>query len=133
MKSRVGTSGFSYAEWKGGFYPKGTKSGDMLPYYASRLSTVEVNNTFYRLPRPPLLEGWRERTPDGFTFAVKASRRITHFKKLRDTGDLLDYLLQNLVVLGPRLGPILFQLPPTVRIDLELLRGFLADVAPRLV
>jgi len=131
MRSHVGTSGFSYPEWKGAFYPKGIKSGDMLPYYASRLPTVEINSTFYRLPRPPLLEGWRERTPEGFTFAVKASRRITHFKKLRDTGDLLDYLLSNLVILGPRLGPILFQLPPTVRLDLDLLRAFLADVAPR--
>jgi len=131
MHSQVGTSGFSYAEWKGNFYPKGIKSGDMLAHYASRLSTVEVNNTFYRLPRPPLLEGWRAKTPDGFTFAVKASRRITHFKKLRETGDLLDYLFSNLLVLGPRLGPILFQLPPTVRVDVDLLRAFLADVAPR--
>jgi len=131
MRSQVGTSGFSYPEWKGSFYPAGTKAGDMLTHYASRLSTVEVNNTFYRLPRPPLLEGWRARTPDGFTFAVKASRRITHFKKLRETGDLLDYLFVNLLVLGPRLGPILFQLPPTVRLDIELLRAFLEDVAPR--
>jgi uncharacterized protein YecE (DUF72 family) len=132
MRSQVGTSGFSYPEWKGSFYPTGTKSKDMLSAYAARLSTVEINNTFYRLPRPPLLEGWRTRTPDGFTFAVKASRRITHFKKLRETGDLLDYLFSNLVVLGPRLGPVLFQLPPTVRLDVDLLRAFLADVAPRL-
>jgi uncharacterized protein YecE (DUF72 family) len=132
MRSQVGTSGFSYPEWKGSFYPAGTKSGDMLSVYASRLSTVEINNTFYRLPRTPLLEGWRARTPDGFTFAVKASRRITHFKKLRDTGDLLDYLLSNLVVLGPRLGPVLFQLPPTVRLDAQLLRTFLEEVKPRL-
>jgi len=133
MRSQVGTSGFSYPEWKGTFYPAGTKSADMLSVYASRLATVEINNTFYRLPRTPLLEGWRARTPDGFTFAVKASRRITHFKKLRDTGDLLDYLLSNLVVLGPRLGPVLFQLPPTVRLDAQLLRTFLADVTSRVV
>jgi uncharacterized protein YecE (DUF72 family) len=131
MKSRVGTSGFSYAEWKGAFYPKGTKSADMLPYYACRLPTVEVNNTFYRLPRQPLLEGWRERTPEGFSFAVKASRRITHFKKLQGTGELLDYLLSNLAVLGSRLGPILFQLPPTVRVDHDLLAAFLGDLGPR--
>jgi uncharacterized protein YecE (DUF72 family) len=132
MRSQVGTSGFSYPEWKGTFYPKGTKAGDMLTLYAARLSTVEINNTFYRLPRPELLEGWRARTPDGFTFAVKATRRITHFKKLRDTGQLLEFLFANLVVLGPRLGPILFQLPPTVRLDLELLRTFLDDVRSRL-
>jgi len=132
MRSQVGTSGFSYAEWKGNFYPKGIKSGDMLTHYASRLSTVEINNTFYRLPRPEMLEGWRTRTPDGFTFAVKASRRITHFKKLRETSELLDYLFSNLLVLGPRLGPVLFQLPPTVRLDVDLLRAFLADVTPRI-
>src|SRR5688500_14567022 len=114
MRSQVGTSGFSYPEWKGTFYPKGTKAGDMLALYAARLSTVQINNTVYRLPRPELLEGWRARTPDGFTFAVKATRRITHFKKLRDTAQLLEFLFANLVVLGPRLGPILFQLPPTV-------------------
>lgn len=132
MRSQVGTSGFSYPEWKGNFYPKGTKAGDMLTLYAARLSTVEINNTFYRLPRPELLEGWRARTPEGFTFAVKATRRITHFKKLRDTGELLEFFFANLVVLGPRLGPILFQLPPTVRLDLDLLRAFLDDVRPRL-
>src|SRR5690606_31952872 len=116
MRSQVGTSGFSYAEWKGTFYPKGIKAGDMLGHYASRLPTVEINNTFYRLPKPELLEGWRARTPDGFSFAVKATRRITHFKKLRETGELLDAFFANLRLLGPRLGPLLFQLPPTVRL-----------------
>lgn len=132
MRSQVGTSGFSYAEWKGTFYPKGIKAGDMLGHYASRLPTVEINNTFYRLPKPELLEGWRARTPDGFSFAVKATRRITHFKKLRETGELLDAFFANLRLLGPRLGPLLFQLPPTVRLDLDLLRAFLDDVQSRL-
>lgn len=131
LESRVGTSGFSYAEWKGVFYPKGIKSQDMLSHYASKLSTVEINNTFYQLPKLALLEGWRDRSPEGFLFAVKASRRITHFKKLRETGELLDYLLSSLRTLGSRLGPVLFQLPPTSRIDLDLLRAFLDDVAER--
>lgn len=131
MRSYVGTSGFSYAEWKGAFYPKGQKSADMLSFYASRLSSVEINNTFYRLPQASMLEGWRDKTPETFRFALKATRRITHFKKLRETGELLDYLLAGLDALGSRLGPVLFQLPPTQRLDLPLLRSFLDDLGRR--
>ncbi len=125
MRAFVGTSGFSYAQWKGVFYPPRLKNAEMLEYYSNRLSTVEINNTFYRMPRQALLESWRDRTPEGFRFAIKASRRITHFRKLSQTTELLDHLLSGLGVLGSRLGPLLFQLPPTLRADLELLDGFL--------
>lgn len=128
VRSYVGTSGFSYPEWKGVFYPAGLAAGDFLSYYATQLSTVELNNTFYRMPRKSVLTSWREKTPEGFCFAVKASRRITHFKKLRETAELLGYLSAGLEELGPRLGPVLFQAPPTLRADIDLLRSFLDEL-----
>jgi uncharacterized protein YecE (DUF72 family) len=132
VKTFIGTSGFSYKEWRGHFYPEGLKPADYLAYYSQKLGSVEINNTFYRLPRQTMLESWAERTPASFRFAIKASRRITHIKKLRDTRELLEVLGGALEVLGPRLGPVLFQTPPTLRADLGLLRDFLDDVAEEL-
>jgi uncharacterized protein YecE (DUF72 family) len=102
----------------------------MLGYYAEQLGTVEINNTFYRLPRASVLAGWATKVPEQFRFAVKASRRITHFQKLADAGELLGYLFEVLGALGPKLGPVLFQLPPTFRADTALLTAFLEQLPP---
>ena len=123
----TGTSGFSYKEWKGSFYPEKLPANKMLAYYSRQLRSVEINNTFYRLPRAELLEKWATQVPDEFSFVLKASRRITHMKRLKDAGDPLDYLVTTAVgALGPRLGPLLFQLPPYLRVDVERLSDFLA-------
>ena len=111
----VGTSGFSYKEWKGTFYPEKLPAADMLSYYAERLNAVEINNTFYRMPSVQLLEGWRAKVPDGFSFTLKASRRITHQKRLKEAGDPLSYLLETSQTLAAGRGPILFQLPPYLK------------------
>lgn len=124
----VGTSGYSYKEWKGGFYPKGLPDGDMLRSYAERLPAVEINNTFYRLPKESVLEGWAEQVPPGFRFVLKASRRITHNKRLHDAGDETKYLYQTARSLGRRLGPILFQMPPNFQKDLTRLQEFLGHI-----
>ena len=102
---RCGTSGFSYDAWKGVFYPEGLPAKKRLEHYASRLPAVEINNTFYRMPRASVLEGWAERVPAEFRFALKVSRRITHFKRLKDAGEELGYLLETVKSLGDRLGP----------------------------
>jgi uncharacterized protein YecE (DUF72 family) len=125
MRLSVGTSGFSYAEWRGPFYPEGLPASGMLAFYAERLPAVEINNTFYRLPKPSVLESWAGQVPESFRFAVKASRRITHQKRLRDAGDETRYLLDVTRALGPRLGAILFQLPPNLKADLDRLDRFL--------
>ena len=125
----AGTSGFSYAEWKGIFYPERLPNKDMLSFYALKLPSVEINNTFYRMPRKSVLEGWASQTPDGFQFTIKASRRITHFKKLKDAAELLEYLISGILELGTRKGPVLFQLPPTMKADVPLLEDFLATAA----
>ncbi|MFN8177923.1 MAG: DUF72 domain-containing protein [bacterium] len=123
----VGTSGFSYDEWKGCFYPEDLSAKDRLTYYASKLPAVEINNTFYRMPKASLLEGWAEQVPERFRFVLKASQKITHFKRLKaDAADETAYLLKTAAVLGARLGPILFQLPPNMKKDVERLDGFLA-------
>jgi uncharacterized protein YecE (DUF72 family) len=126
VELRVGTSGFGYAEWKGPFYPRDLPAGEMLAFYAARLPAVEINNTFYRLPKAELLAGWAEQVPAGFRFAVKASRRITHLKRLREAGEETSYLLRACEALGERLGALLFQLPPQLRADRERLAAFLA-------
>ena len=125
----AGASGYSYKPWKGSFYPKDLPDADMLGFYAERLPTVEINNTFYRLPKASVLETWAATTPAAFRFILKASRRITHIHRLKDTGELTDYLFKTADSLGPKLGPILFQLPPNLKKDLERLQRFLADVA----
>jgi uncharacterized protein YecE (DUF72 family) len=125
MKLQVGTSGFSYKEWKGSFYPEDLPAKEMLRYYASRLPAVEINNTFYRLPQKSMLENWKEQVPAHFRFSLKASQRITHFKRLKDVEDETKYLLENAGALEDRLGVVLFQLPPNMKKDLPRLEAFL--------
>ena len=126
MKTFVGTSGFAYKPWKGKFYPAGLPDREMLPFYAARFDTVEINNTFYRMPADPVLARWREQVPEGFSFSIKASRAITHFSRLKEAGDAVAFLFERLDSLGDKLGPVLFQLPPNLRLDLPRLRDFLA-------
>ena len=125
MTLYVGTSGYSYKEWKGSFYPEKIPAKEMLTYYATRLPAVEINNTFYRLPQKSMLENWKEQVPAGFKFSVKASQRITHFKRLKETEEETRYLLDTAAALGDRLGPVLFQLPPNMKKDLPRLESFL--------
>jgi uncharacterized protein YecE (DUF72 family) len=114
----AGTSGYAFKEWKGGFYPKELKDDGMLGYYASKFPAVEINNTFYRLPKQNVLLDWAAQVPDTFTFALKASQRITHYARLKEEcADTVDFLLKNTESLGDRLGPILFQLPPNMKKD----------------
>ena len=128
MAVRVGTSGYNYPEWRGSFYPAGFPTARMLPYYAERFDTVEINYTFYRMPSPKTVAGWAEETPAGFTFALKASRRITHDARLRDVAEPLRYFLDVARGLGPKLGPLLFQLPPYFRFDAARLADFLGTL-----
>ena len=125
MKLNVGTSGYSYKGWKGSFYPERIPAKEMLGFYASRLLAVEINNTFYRMPKVSVLETWASQVPADFRFAIKASRRITHFKRLKEVGDEIGYLLQTTRALGDRLGVLLFQLPPNLSFDLPRLAAFL--------
>lgn len=120
-----GTSGFSFDEWKGHFYPIGLAPDDRLRHYASRLHSVEINNTFYQMPKPALLERWRDTVPGDFRFALKAPRRFTHSQPLKAEGDALERFLAAAAMLGPKLGPVLFQLPPFLRKDAPLLAEFL--------
>ncbi len=132
MKLWTGTSGFSYKEWKGNFYPEDLPAARMLEYYAQRLDAVEINNTFYRLPRTEMLAKWTTQVPEDFAFVLKASRRITHMKRLKDADEPLGYLAKAAVEgLGDRLGPVLFQLPPYLKKDVERLKDFLAIVPTR--
>ena len=128
MNLYVGTSGFSYKGWKGPFYPEKLADNEMLGYYGTQLPAVEINNTFYRMPKAEVFEGWAAKVPESFRFSIKASRRITHFKRLKDTGEILDYLLTGAGALGERLGVLLFQLPPNFRADLERLKGFVGTL-----
>jgi uncharacterized protein YecE (DUF72 family) len=123
----AGASGYSYKEWKGSFYPADLKPDAMLGWYAERLPTVEINNTFYQMPKTSMLENWAHSTPEGFRFAIKASRRITHMARLKaDTAaDSVAYLYKNLATLGHKRGPVLFQLPPFLKKDLARLSEFL--------
>lgn len=128
MHLYVGTSGYSYKEWKGSFYPEKLPAKEMLAYYASRLPAVEINNTFYRLPQKSVLENWREQVSADFRFSVKASQKITHFKRLNNAADETKYLLDAATALGDHLGPILFQLPPNMKKDLPRLESFLNNL-----
>lgn len=125
MTIRIGTSGWHYAHWVGPFYPPDLPSEKMLSFYATEFETVEVNNSFYRLPKAKTLFAWRDGTPDSFTFAFKASRYITHMKRLREADGPLTNMIDHAHSLDPKLGPILFQLPPKWRVDAERLRQFL--------
>ncbi len=113
----IGTSGWQYAHWRGGLYPRGMGTAHWFDRYAESFHTVELNVTFYRQPRPAVFEGWARRAPDGFLFAVKASRFLTHIRRLRDPRDSLDRLMEGASRLGPHLGPILIQLPPDMRAE----------------
>ena len=122
----VGTSGYVYVHWRRGvFYPQGLRQREELRYYAERFRTVELNNSFYRLPAPESFDRWREAVPDDFRYAVKASRYITHVLRLRDSAESVALFLERAERLGPKLGPILFQLPPTYGADVLVLRRFL--------
>jgi uncharacterized protein YecE (DUF72 family) len=125
----VGTSGYNYPEWRGTFYPEKFSTDKMLAYYAERLPTVEINYTFYRIPTEKLLAGWAAGTPEHFTFTLKAPRRITHDSKLRHCEDLLQTFCRTAKTLGPKLAALLFQLPPTFRRDVDVLRSFV-DLLP---
>ena len=126
MKLWVGTSGYSYKPWVGKFYPERLAAKEMLRFYATRLPAVEINNTFYRLPKESVLQSWAEQVPDGFRFVLKASQRITHMKRLKEAGAEVEYLFRLARVMGPKAGAILFQLPPNLRKDIERLKNFLA-------
>ncbi|HVR00561.1 MAG TPA: DUF72 domain-containing protein [Polyangia bacterium] len=132
MRIYIGTSGFSYAPWRGTFYPEKLPAAKMLAYYAERLDAVEINNTFYRMPAPEMLAKWAAETPAGFQFALKSPRRITHEKKLADVADVLTRLRGAAGTLGDRLGPVLFQLPPFMKKDLPRLQEFVAQLPPGL-
>jgi uncharacterized protein YecE (DUF72 family) len=121
----IGTSGWHYDHWRGPFYPEDLRPGDYLGFYRQKFHTVEINNSFYRLPSEKALADWRESVPAGFIFAVKASRYITHMKKLQDPETSLAPFLERVRLLGNRLGPILFQLPPRWRFNEERLHDFL--------
>jgi len=129
MRLRAGTSGYAFKEWKGSFYPQDLKDDAMLGYYAGKFPTVEINNTFYRLPKEHVLQEWAAQVPEPFTFAIKASQRITHHARLKpECASAVEFLLKNTSALAARLGPILFQLPPNLKKDTDRLRAFLATL-----
>ena len=131
MNLYVGTSGYSYKEWKGTFYPEDMSEKEMLRFYAQRFQTVEINNTFYRMPKPSVLEAWAEEVPSDFKFVLKASQRITHMQRLKNTDDSLAYLLKVATTLKEQLGPLLFQLPPYFKKDAPRLQDFLRLLPPQ--
>jgi uncharacterized protein YecE (DUF72 family) len=125
MDAQVGTSGYSYKEWKGKFYPADLPAKEMLPYYAARFRSVEINNTFYRMPSPAAIANWAAVAPAGFTFALKAPQRITHQKRLKEVSDVVLTFARIASGLGEKLGPILFQLPPFMKKDVPRIEDFL--------
>lgn len=130
MNVLVGTSGYSYKEWKGTFYPEDLPAAKMLSFYADHFNTVEINNTFYRMPVPAMLEKWAKEVPERFVFILKAPQRITHQKRLVDAGEDVRVLFEAADMLGAKLGPVLFQLPPFSKKDSAKLRDFLR-ILPR--
>ena len=127
----VGTSGYNYPEWKGSFYPSNLPAAKMLPYYAERFPTVEINYTFYRMPNEKLTEGWAAQTPSPYKLTLKAPRRITHDSRLKNCGELVNAFCRVAGSLGDKLGALLFQLPPNLKKDLALFDAFLAELPPR--
>ena len=127
----IGTSGYNYPEWKGSFYPADLPAAKMLPYYAARFPTVEINYTFYRMPTAKAVDGWLAATPPHFRFTLKAPKRITHDARLRDCADRVRQFLETAAVLGPKLGALLFQLPPNLKKDVALLESFVDSFPPR--
>jgi uncharacterized protein YecE (DUF72 family) len=125
MKAYIGTSGYAYKEWKGSFYPKDLPQKGMLRYYGERFQSVEINNTFYRMPSASVLQGWAADVPRGFKFVIKVPQQITHFRRLKAADHLVSDLLEVVDTLGRRLGPLLVQLPPNMKKDVPRLRDFL--------
>ncbi len=126
MKLLAGTSGYAFKEWKGNFYPADMKDDGMLGYYAGQFPAVEINNTFYRLPKEHVLAEWAAQVPDTFRFSIKASQRITHFARLKpECASAVEFLMKTTATLGAKLGPVLFQLPPNLKKDFDRLRQFL--------
>jgi uncharacterized protein YecE (DUF72 family) len=121
MPLLIGTSGFDYKDWRGSFYPRYIRPNERLAFYAEHFATVELNVTFYRMPAARTFRGWRDAVPDGFVFAVKASRYLTHIKRLEDPRPSVEYLMERASLLGDRLGPILLQLPPSLQADFDRL------------
>ncbi len=128
MDTLIGTSGYSYPAWKGRFYPKKMPAKQMLPFYASHFSTVEINNTFYNMPTPELVQSWADEVPATFRFAIKAPQRITHHLRLKNAGEPLRELWSCVEPLAKKRGPILFQLPPNMKKDVAVLATFLAEL-----
>jgi uncharacterized protein YecE (DUF72 family) len=133
MNIWVGTSGYNYPEWKGSFYPQKLPAAEMLPYYAGRFATVEINNTFYRMPTEKAVGGWNAATPERFRLTLKAPKWITHDARLRDCDVPVQRFLAVAATLGPKLGALLFQLPPFFKKDLAVLDAFLDILPPRLM
>jgi uncharacterized protein YecE (DUF72 family) len=131
MNIWVGTSGYNYPEWRGSFYPEKLPAPKMLPYYAERFPTVEINYTFYRAPNEKTLDGWNKVTPERFQLTLKAPKRITHDRRLRDCAEPVRQFLDTASTLGPKLGALLFQLPPNLKKDVALLDAFLDTFPPR--
>jgi uncharacterized protein YecE (DUF72 family) len=127
----VGTSGYNYPEWKGSFYPENLPAAKMLPYYAERFPTVEINYTFYRMPNEKLAAGWAAQTPAPYKLTLKAPRRITHDSRLKNTASLVSGFCQVAGTLGDKLGALLFQLPPNLKKDVAVFDAFLADLPPK--
>jgi uncharacterized protein YecE (DUF72 family) len=131
MIYRLGTSGWSYSGWKGRFYPEDIPQKSWLSYYAQHFNTVEINMTFYRFPKPATLKTWREKVPQDFTFTLKANRQITHSKRIKGVGSEVRYFYILADTLGDKLGCILFQLPPSITLDMDLLQEFLQSLSPQ--
>ena len=127
VTARIGCSGWQYRHWRGTFYPQDLVQRRWLEYYASQFDTVEINNTFYRLPKESVLQEWASQVPENFTFAIKASQKITHYTRLKaESESMVQFLLKNTATLGEKMGPILFQLPPNLRKDVPRLQNFLS-------
>jgi uncharacterized protein YecE (DUF72 family) len=131
MNLHVGTSGYSYKEWKGSFYPEKIPAKEMLSYYSERLSTVEINATFYRMPQKSMLETWKEQVTKNFRFSLKAPQRVTHFKRLKEVEQETNYFLETASVLEDQLGVVLYQLPPNMKKDIERLEAFVKTLPPQ--
>jgi uncharacterized protein YecE (DUF72 family) len=127
----IGTSGYNYPEWKGSFYPSDLPAAKMLPYYAERFPTVEINYTFYRMPNEKLVAGWAAQTPSPYKLTLKAPRRITHDNRLKNVAPLVSSFCDVAATLGDKLGALLFQLPPNLKKDAALFDAFLADLPPK--
>jgi uncharacterized protein YecE (DUF72 family) len=128
MNYWIGTSGFQYAEWKGTFYPEDLSASKMLAFYAERFTTTEVNYSFRRIPSPKTIQNWYSGTPERFKFSLKAPQKVTHFAKLKNCGDTMQYFCQVITDLETKLGPVLFQLPPNFKKDAAVLADFLECV-----